>query len=412
MSRIKVKNFGPIKEGCIENDGWIDIEKVTVFIGDQGSGKSTIAKLFSTFTWIEKVLERGDVKIKEITNYSRFRKNCCGYHRIENYFFDEKKRDIAELEYEGDAFKMKYYKGKLTIDEIDSGKYRLPQIMYVPAERNFISTIQNLKLIKLSSESLVEFLTEFENSKNELNEIVNLPINNTKIEYDKLNDILHVIDKSSRVRLTEASSGFQSVVPLFIVSRFLSKSLNKQTESMSNDERTRFKKFIEDIMDNTKFTEEQKRAAFSVIASRFNKSAFINIVEEPEQNLFPSSQKHILFSLLEFNNSNENNKLLLTTHSPYIISYLSAAIQGAFLEQLSGNHPEKKKIFSDLDKIIPLKSTVDSKDVAIYQFDERNGTIKRLPNYEGIPSDKNYLNEMLADGNHIFDALLELEETI
>ena len=45
MSKIKIKNFGPIKEGYIENDGWIDVKKVTVFIGNQGSGKSTVAKL-------------------------------------------------------------------------------------------------------------------------------------------------------------------------------------------------------------------------------------------------------------------------------------------------------------------------------------------------------------------------------
>jgi predicted ATPase len=56
MSRIKIRNFGPIVNGYLENDGWIDINKVTIFIGNQGSGKSTIAKLISTFTWIEKAL--------------------------------------------------------------------------------------------------------------------------------------------------------------------------------------------------------------------------------------------------------------------------------------------------------------------------------------------------------------------
>ena len=60
MSKIKIKNFGPIQEGYKENNGWIDISKVTVFIGNQGSGKSTVAKLISTFTWIEKALVRGD----------------------------------------------------------------------------------------------------------------------------------------------------------------------------------------------------------------------------------------------------------------------------------------------------------------------------------------------------------------
>ena len=56
MSKIRIKNFGPIKEGFQENNGWIDIKKVTLFIGNQGSGKSTVAKLISTFTWLEKSL--------------------------------------------------------------------------------------------------------------------------------------------------------------------------------------------------------------------------------------------------------------------------------------------------------------------------------------------------------------------
>jgi predicted ATPase len=60
MSKIRVTNFGPIKVGNQDNDGWIDLKKVTVFIGNQGSGKSTMAKLVSTFTWIEKALVRGD----------------------------------------------------------------------------------------------------------------------------------------------------------------------------------------------------------------------------------------------------------------------------------------------------------------------------------------------------------------
>ena len=49
MSRIKIKNFGPVREGGQTNDGWIDIKKVTVFIGNQGSGKSTVAKLLWYF---------------------------------------------------------------------------------------------------------------------------------------------------------------------------------------------------------------------------------------------------------------------------------------------------------------------------------------------------------------------------
>jgi predicted ATPase len=51
MSKIRVKHFGPIKEGY-SNNKWIDIKKTTIFIGNQGSGKRTVAKLISTLTWV------------------------------------------------------------------------------------------------------------------------------------------------------------------------------------------------------------------------------------------------------------------------------------------------------------------------------------------------------------------------
>jgi predicted ATPase len=43
MSKIRIKNFGPVKDGYPENNGWLEVKKVTVFIGNQGSGKSTVA---------------------------------------------------------------------------------------------------------------------------------------------------------------------------------------------------------------------------------------------------------------------------------------------------------------------------------------------------------------------------------
>ncbi|MFM7576658.1 MAG: ATP-binding protein, partial [Microcystaceae cyanobacterium] len=80
MSQIKVKNFGPIGSGFVENDGFLDIRKITVFIGNQGTGKSSIAKLLSTFSWLEKTLYIGNLEEKDVTNYDRFVSKYCGYH--------------------------------------------------------------------------------------------------------------------------------------------------------------------------------------------------------------------------------------------------------------------------------------------------------------------------------------------
>ncbi len=413
MSKIKIKYFGPIKKGYLENNGWIEIKKTTIFIGNQGSGKSTVAKLISTFIWIEKALVRGDYNIKWFQRKNRLKNRFLNYHRIENYLSNNNSLfENTEIEYVGEGFEIKYKKGDLSIKEKTNSKYSLSQIIYVPAERNFIAYVKSSKELKLSSESLKEFLTEYDNAKKAIKKEISLPINDAFVEYDKLNDIVNIKTSDYKVKLTEASSGFQSLVPLYLVSEYLSKTVKKiggNTESMSTKEMERFKKEIENILSNNDLTEEQKRIAISVLSSKFNKTSFINIVEEPEQNLFPTSQWQLLKSLLKFNNSNDKNKLIITTHSPYIINFLSISIQAYYLKnQIKSN----EKLHEKLNSVIPLNSTVNTKEVSIYQLDEKDGTIMKLKNYEGIPSDNNYLNNSLKEANELFDKLLEIEQEL
>jgi hypothetical protein len=415
MSRIKIKNFGPVREGGQTNDGWIDIKKVTVFIGNQGSGKSTVAKLISTFMWIEKALVRGDYDKKWFERKNNLKNQYLNYHRLENYLKNSGV-DKTVIEYEGDAFSIVYRNDSLVIKEVHNEEYLLPQIMYVPAERNFITYVKTPRELKISSESLKEFLTEFDNAKNEIKGLIHLPINNIDIEYDKLNDTLNLEGEGYRVKLTEASSGFQSLVPLFLVSGYLANSVRRQSETnketMSSEEMQRFKKGVEDIWNNNNLTDEQKRVALSVLSAKFNKTAFINIVEEPEQKLFPSSQWQMLQSLLKYNSMNKGNKLIMTTHSPYIINYLSIAIQGEYLESKIKKSSQRDKLLSNLYNLIPQESLISADEVVVYQLDEKDGSIIKLETIEGIPSDKNYLNQTLEESNLLFDSLLEIEQEL
>ena len=406
MSRIKISNFGPIHTPANESEAWIDVKKVTVFIGDQGCGKSTIAKLISLCCWMEKVLARGDFN-KEVFTASKFRDDYCGYHRMTNYF----KLGRTEIEYEGDAYSLKYTKaGDLVIEKMaDATRYPLPQIAYIPAERSLISTINKPSLIKGLPGSLSEFLTEYERAKGILVNELELPINGALLDYDQQSDILSIKGDDYKLRLQESASGFQSVVPLFLVSKHLSDIVSKQAKqsnSMSGEEVRRFQESVASIWNGVDLTDEQRRIALSTLAAKFNKAAFVNIVEEPEQNLYPSSQMLLLQSLLQFNNALDANKLIITTHSPYLVNHLAVAVKAHTLNNAHEDIAER------IEEIYPLDAAVAPDDLAIYQHDANDNYFYALEQYKGIPSDDNLLNVHLDESNDKFASLLEIEQRV
>jgi len=407
MSKIKIKNFGPVKGGFQGTDEWLDINKVTVFIGNQGSGKSTVAKLISVFTKIEKSLVRGDFEKNWFEVKNRLKLYYLPYHRLEDYL-----NDYSEIEYVGDKFLITYKNEKLSVNEIKDNTYLLPKIMYVPAERNLLTYIKGAEELKLSSEALQEFSTEYYNAMQEMNgNAILLPINDTEIRYDKRSDELYLKSNDFRVKLRVASSGFQSFVPLYLVSDYLANSVKQQSGkkmTMSSEETVKFQKGLRTIWDNEHLTDIQKRQAISELASAFNKAAFINIVEEPEQNLFPSSQWQMLQSLLALNNMNVGNKLMITTHSPYLISYLTLLVKAGQLKSRIQTDELKQK----LGNIVSLNSTINSENLSIYELEETKGTIRKLETYNGLPSDENKLNTMLDKGNEIFAQILEIQQKL
>ena len=389
MSNIIIRNFGAIKEQSAP----IEIKKVTFFIGNQGSGKSTVAKLIATFMWIEKALFKESYNPQWFEKNNTFRDLFLSYHRLENYL-----KENTYIQYIGSAFSITYTKGQLSFEKKEMA-YTLPQLMYVPSERNFISYMKSMRELKVASAALNDFLAAYTYAKEKMTEIP-LPINESYLLYDKDRDILYVKGEDYRVQLSEASSGFQSLVPLFLVSDYLVNSIRNKTEPMSIEERKQFEKQIKEIYANPYFTEEQRRSAANALSEKFNKTSFVNIVEEPEQNLFPTSQRDMLYSLLKINNDIPANKLIITTHSPYLVNYVSVSVEAGKLKQ--GVIAEKG---GQLSEIVPI----NAHDLAIYQLKEEDSTIELLDSYEGIPSDENFLNDEIGRTNELFADLLDLQ---
>ena len=390
MSNIIIRNFGAIKELSTP----IEIKKVTFFIGNQGSGKSTVAKLIATFMWIEKALFKESYNPQWFEKNNTFRDLFLSYHRLENYL-----KENTYIQYIGSAFSITYTKGQLSFEKKEMA-YALPQLMYVPSERNFISYMKSIRELKVASAALNDFLAAYTYAKEKMTEIP-LPINESYLLYDKDRDILYVKGEDYKVQLSEASSGFQSLVPLFLVSDYLVNSIRNKTEPMSIEERKQFEKQIKEIYANPYFTEEQRRSAANALSEKFNKTSFVNIVEEPEQNLFPTSQRDMLYSLLKINNEITANKLIITTHSPYLVNYVSVSVEAGKLKQ--GIIAEKG---GQLSEIVPINAD----DLAIYQLKEEDGTIELLDSYEGIPSDENMLNLQIDETNNLFADLLDFKQ--
>ncbi len=408
MIKLKIKNIGPIKDGFVSSDGFMDINEVTIFIGNQGSGKSTVAKVFSTLSWIEKALIRGDFTTKYLSGYKRFNKHFS-YQGIGSYF-----NENSEVEYIGNAFTIKYSNSNLNITEnSEKGSYQFPKIMHVPAERNFISSVDRPDLIKRLPLPLYTFLDEYEEAKHSIGDELNLPVGNVKFSYRKQNKKSMLEGKDFKIELLEASSGFQSLVPLFIVTKYLSEIIKESGSTthkeISVDEEKKIRKEIDKIIDNKNISDDVKRVLLEKLSSRFKYNSFLNIVEEPEQNLYPFSQKEILFELLKAKNAYANNKLIITTHSPYIINYLTLAVKADFIKTQLQNKGNHQALLEEISTIVPINSTISSSILSIYQLDDV-GCIKKLPDYNGLPSDENYLNEFLAESNDLFIKLMEIED--
>lgn len=405
MSSIKIENFGPIKEGFTENDGFLPIDKLMVFIGGQGSGKSSIVKLISTLTWLEKALAKGTISIDNVVKEDTFKLEWCEWQSIQNYF-----KIDSYIEYIGDYIHFIYDTDSvsLTINEVDN--YGIPKITYIPAERNFLSVLEELENVKGLPKSLSWTLEEYTKACRSLRKPISIHINDVKFEYNKVNKTSSISGEGfNDLKLSEASSGIQSVTPMILVLYYLKYFLdNPKTNSIDNlslSEKEALRSLESNLATNSSLSQEEFQKAMMNLYKKFLPQNLFSIVEEIEQNLFPESQKNILYKMLEFNNDKKNNHLILTTHSPYIIAYTTLAMKAFMIKEKANDNED---ILEKIKAIVPIESCVDPDLIGIYQID--NGKVISIKSERGLILDNNFLNNSLEDTNDLFNELLDIEE--
>ena len=221
-------------------------------------------------------------------------------------------------------------------------------------------------------------------------------------------------DSAYDILLSNASSGLQSLTPLLVMIEYLTKWIYEEErlsfEQESKRKETAFilmreillgrrpnqltsfsdqddlKSFLNKLLDEkdpdaTKLFNEYSKHITSLLKT--HNSQFI--IEEPEMNLFPETQRDLVYHLLNKCLEREGNRLTITTHSPYILYALNNCMMAGLIYDKM-DEKSKGRLKCDTSKISPS-------DVSIYEIKE--GVVKRVQKEDGLIQD-NYFDQQMG----------------
>ena len=430
MTTLIIKNIGPVK------DAELNLNKVNVLMGPQSCGKSTIAKIISYCTWLEKDVSIYQSLEKYNKNNGFFKEKLENFYNLKGYFninsFIAYKSEVVSFEYKSGQFFIRWEEFRYS--------YKRSKISYIPSERN-IMILPELKKIALSNNNIRSFLFDWFDASNnytkpeELIDIDASPVTKmvddnslnilnlgVSFYYDSNNNENHIIGKDGfeeyDILLSNASSGLQSIVPLMALADYLTFRYYNIEEQISFEQKEKRKNVIQNIiyeviykhyfaLDNmpengemktyndifTSKIDEDINAKMlwdkynEVVSNIFSTHSSHFIIEEPEQNLFPETQRDLIYYLLEkCQDKDRDHHLTITTHSPYILYAINNCMMGGLVYN---------KMEDDSRAEISCKhALIEPGKVSIYQID--NGVLKTIQEKDGIIG-SNYFDQKMKE---------------
>lgn len=435
MAKLTIKNIGAI------NDVEFDVNRINVFIGPQSSGKSTISKILCHCQWVEKSCFMDS---KELEFYQRpgiFYDSLVKYHKMEGFF-----NKNASIKYEGDYMSITYTHSskKTTIRLKNNTSYSYPKISYIPSERNFVAAVPNFnKYYNEGKNVILYFGYDWNDAKMAIKELDFNDLLGRHIKYENLKDEDYIYDNDNKIKLEDASSGVQSILPLYQTILYMICDLYKESRVLSPSKENAKRnlnmfllkmrslivhgmiKTYDDKQDVSQLITIFKSIDFNSIKpiDKLNDLSNVDLlkniseaniyidglfnyrytqlfIEEPEQNLFPDTQQELIYWLLSsITNSDKQHAAVITTHSPYILFALNNCMMGGLVKN---NIPDDKK-----DSFASYKSWIDPKSVSIFEICD--GEIRRIQDKDGIIED-NYLNRAYKKNSNEYLSLLNYYE--
>lgn len=142
------------------------------------------------------------------------------------------------------------------------------------------------------------------------------------------------------------------------------------------------------------------RIAASLKSSR--RSRELVYIEEPEAHLFPSAQSLLMEFLIGSVVSERRRSLIITTHSPYIMSKLNVFLK-------AGQLARRKKRNQDINDIVSRECWLNENQLSAFAIED--GKLKNLIDDDGL-IDGTYLDGISEQISREFSDLLQIESEI
>lgn len=401
-TQFGIKKIGPVKELDIS------LNNINVFMGPQSSGKSTIAKIISFCLWLEKDCIRRQRTGHVDDEYVR--RHLIAYHNMADYFTADSKfyyrSEIVNIDF--DKFRLKVTRGQSFHQGL------LSKNAYIPSERNLIG-VPGIFDTRMPDNYIMGFLREWLAIRRRYTPGNRTPLGSTGDEYyyDESAEVdMLMLPDSKSIPLSQVSSGLQSLTPLTVCLNYLTDWIYTHREMRSADEeesalRAALASIIDfkgdkpveyGILDRLE-NQEDLKPAFDFILAKFmqmiktpqkeenrgdveslikmadfvSRPSYSNIViEEPEQNLFPETQRRLVEHILAVIDKDRDN-LVMTTHSPFVLYSLNNCMLAWLVGENAGDLTEEEE-----QDMVPSESRIAPGLVSVWEL--RDGY---LENYAG-----------------------------
>ena len=207
---------------------------------------------------------------------------------------------------------------------------------------------------------LFNFIIEWGEAKDHYTKLSPMPLSVTNdFSYFNDNGQDHImLPTGETITSFYASSGIQSVAPVDVMSDYFAKLVGKTTSFSKSD-------LLNQLMAILRVDDESKIDVNALseenMASLREKMKYQSVqlfIEEPEQNLYPDAQRVLVQNLIRRmriaqNEGKQLSMIVMTTHSPYVLSVLNVLIAEASAMKNFPDNEELQKLI-DESTLLPL----------------------------------------------------------